>query len=424
MKKKIVLVKLLEVSSWVSCQTITKNLANSYENNDEFEIVDTINIYNNDPFSSYQSGHELSKIECDIIAFIDHHPCPASIVRSMHSFCTRKKKPDLIFHVFGDFTLQSSQWFAIDDILRDYKVKFICASIAQKKLLDNFLNQSSLAIASFFPVNIQNYFFDSKLRASERKKLNLEDDEIAIVYTGRLSIQKNIIELVQYLDEAKKVFGLNFKLFVSGPFDDIGVPYLGMYSTAGANVSRWTLATKDKRNYVSYLGNLNSKELLSLYCASDLFVSLSTHNDEDFGMSPAEAATCGLPMILSNWGGYSSFKNYFTNCDLVKTDFKSKDSNRAMPNKKEFFKVLINALKLEKVKERSTQDQLSIENFSNNLLTITNFDDVNNFSGFTELISKVSARFKATPESPFTGARSSYSELYYELYSSYCGDIE
>jgi glycosyltransferase involved in cell wall biosynthesis len=47
--------------------------------------------------------------------------------------------------------------------------------------------------------------------------------------------------------------------------------------------------------------------LKDFYKSADLYLSLSTYHDEDFGMSVAEALMSGLPAILSNWAGYSSF---------------------------------------------------------------------------------------------------------------------
>jgi glycosyltransferase involved in cell wall biosynthesis len=37
-------------------------------------------------------------------------------------------------------------------------------------------------------------------------------------------------------------------------------------------------------------------------------VNLSVHNDEDYGMSVAEALCSGIPAILTDWGGLASFR--------------------------------------------------------------------------------------------------------------------
>ena len=43
------------------------------------------------------------------------------------------------------------------------------------------------------------------------------------------------------------------------------------------------------RERIHFLENLTANELTSYYQACDVFTSISLHNDEDFGMSPAEA---------------------------------------------------------------------------------------------------------------------------------------
>ena len=36
----------------------------------------------------------------------------------------------------------------------------------------------------------------------------------------------------------------------------------------------------------------------------DVFVSLSVHQDENFGYAPIEAMACGVPAVVTDWGGY------------------------------------------------------------------------------------------------------------------------
>ena len=51
------------------------------------------------------------------------------------------------------------------------------------------------------------------------------------------------------------------------------------------------------------------EDLKTIYNACDCFVSLSTYHDEDYGMSVIEALSCGLPLVLSDWAGYSGFQS-------------------------------------------------------------------------------------------------------------------
>lgn len=54
---------------------------------------------------------------------------------------------------------------------------------------------------------------------------------------------------------------------------------------------------------IFFKGSVPHKDLNLFYNAADLFVSLSLHHDEDFGMSVAEAMATGLPCVLTDWGG-------------------------------------------------------------------------------------------------------------------------
>ena len=71
------------------------------------------------------------------------------------------------------------------------------------------------------------------------------------------------------------------------------------------------------REKITFWGNQKKEMLRKINNASDLFISLSLYHDEDFGMSPAEALATGLPTLLTDWGGYSSFMSKEWCSDLV-----------------------------------------------------------------------------------------------------------
>ena len=96
----------------------------------------------------------------------------------------------------------------------------------------------------------------------------------------------------------------------------------------------------DFQDNIRYLGQFGSRTLRGLYNAADMYLSLSLHHDEDYGMSPAEALCSGTPCALTSWGGYSSFvhedkaKNAVTlidvALDLVGIDIPSKSTQAAI----------------------------------------------------------------------------------------------
>lgn len=58
----------------------------------------------------------------------------------------------------------------------------------------------------------------------------------------------------------------------------------------------------ERSRRVEFLGQVTDKELVQLYKGAKAFLALS--KDEDFGITPVEAMSCGTPVIAFNGGGY------------------------------------------------------------------------------------------------------------------------
>lgn len=84
--------------------------------------------------------------------------------------------------------------------------------------------------------------------------------------------------------EAAKKFG--FKLKISG---------------ARAGYYRG-LEGQEEIEGVEFLGRVSDEELVGLYAGAKAFLALAT--DEDFGITPVEAMSCGTPVIAFRGGGY------------------------------------------------------------------------------------------------------------------------
>src|SRR5690606_31308639 len=137
-------------------------------------------------------------------------------------------------------------------------------------------------------------------------------------------------------------------------------------------------------------------------------ISLSTHNDEDFGMSPAEAALCGLPLILSDWGGYSSFKNWIKeDCTLIPLNL---DDLRPLPDLSNFRKQVYKSLNQKpSIQQREIIAQKAKECFSIKSVTTMLESRLSQkapplFEGFNSNFYKLSSIFKSSPYSPFSGS--------------------
>jgi glycosyltransferase involved in cell wall biosynthesis len=310
-----------QISPWTSCQSITRNLSKSYEgflgtgNFDVFKIK-------TDSSNAWSLAETIYEHNPTHLIFVDHKPHPMALLESLASVYGNRRLPQLTFHLFGCFTLFPKEWVKVEPLLFQTPTKFICSSPRQAKLVSTFLDETTAQPdVCHFPTDTSVFNYDSELRKKVRAKLKVKDDEIVITYTGRLSLQKNIFRLVRDLSSLWMRSQVPFRIFFAGPYDDLGAPFFGLNFSAGAYFNQISSILKrlplDISERFKYLGNLEAEELRGLYNAADIFTSLSLHHDEDYGMSPAEALCCGLPSVLTDWGGYASFKRDEKSCYLV-----------------------------------------------------------------------------------------------------------
>lgn len=301
-------------SSWVSCQKIVFNLHKAYEGVPGIQIQN-IN-FGSDSYgvAMFDLATELFESQADTIIFMDHKPHPYHLLKHVLSKYEGKKKPRIIFHVFGDFTLYYSDWQNLSKLLLDFPVEFIVASDRQKHLIDKFLTAPQVSHICPFPVKPEEFHFLSEERKAQRKRWGVSDDEIVFTFTGRISRQKRTHLLLKTFDEALRREGNSkARLYIYGGTDHIGDNFLNVWENENEYFRKvhriYKSLPESSQKRIHFMGMVPNKELRAVYAGADYLVNLSVHNDEDYGMSVAEAQMTGLPSILSDWGGLSSFEH-------------------------------------------------------------------------------------------------------------------
>jgi glycosyltransferase involved in cell wall biosynthesis len=423
----IILVRKQGLSAWKSCQSITGNLQAAYQLAFPGELHIAELPERATGFEAMQLAKEIVSQNPKIISFIDHSPHPIDLVEGLaYLYREKRERPILRFHLFGDFVLFCRQWHGLSQALEGFPVQWIAASHRQCELVERFLNANSVHRIPF-PVD-ESYFTPmTQLRDSARSEFGFAQDELAVIYTGRMSLQKNVIELVQTFSRVLDNSDLKATLLCAGPMDDMGSPYLGITGILGTFSSTWhELMAKIPAGRVRYLGNLTEERLRLLYQAADLYAGFSCHNDEDYGMSPAEALCSGLPCVLSNWGGFSSFEEVVPSAvSLVDIEMgKGRNSVMAQSAFKQLSKALFSQ-NLDHNKRHSiaqtAQAQLGIKAVSHMLKNLPQAEKSNGFnSNFLKLVSS----FQNMPQAPFKVGNYEYSEFYREIYAPYAGQAE
>jgi glycosyltransferase involved in cell wall biosynthesis len=436
MIKKYAFIVSKNPSEWVSCQSIVSNLSQAYQSilkKEEYQIFYLKHSANT--FDCYQLSKNILEFRPLEIIYIDHKPSAASFINSLLSVYNKVALPQFTIHVYGDFTLTLEDWSRLEKDVTKLDIKFICASEKQKQLLSQLFtsDNKNLIDVTPFPVCQKTFIYNEKIRQEGRKKYSLTDDEFVFVYTGRISHQKNVTELIQSFLSMEKSLALQSKvrLILAGPFDDIGVPYLGLKTRQGSYQQKilGLLTLLDVNNSISYIGNLEVPDLQSLYNAGDCFVSISTHNDEDFGMSAAEALNCGLQVLLSDWAGYSSFYlgRSENGCDLVPVEFIEKKVivNQSVLKKKMIIKVTEGKPDVsarEKLSKKS-RDLYSTESVSSTLEKKLNTEKTQ-IQSFSLLWPRILATVTKNKMAPFRIEQGKYSDVYEMFYHPYWKQVD
>ncbi|MBH48247.1 MAG: hypothetical protein CME71_08770 [Halobacteriovorax sp.] len=430
-KTKIAIVVATNPSIWQSCRIITPNIDKCYRHiRDQSKGSIELEYFN---YHNDQSELELldevkrtAAWSPDIVVFMDHQPHPLAFLNHFKDLA--KATVRYVFHVYGDFTLFTTDWLSVGHMIPNSKCQFIAASNKQVELISSFMENPDNVFYCPFPVDTERFYFDPKQRKQARKDLGIKDDEHVFLYTGRLSPQKRTVDLIRGFVSAFKDSKKPPLLIFAGGFDHLGVPYLGQYLSSNEYQSNiYQLLSNLPENLkarVHYIGSLDPEELVSYYMAGDTFVSLSLHNDEDYGMSPIESLLCGSRAILTDWAGYGSFAIDREFCELVPVEF----TNHRLTYDLKLFIDLLKRNEQAGIQNDEVRKQIHdvyTEKFSiaagckiiENIILKGSCD----FKGFSNKLMTMSALFKSNPYSPFGHSRLplAYNSFYEDIYAPY-----
>jgi glycosyltransferase involved in cell wall biosynthesis len=293
-------------SSWKSCQSIVENILSfAYPECRRLNYDEALS-----PESIVALAEKIRSLAPEIIVFSDHLPHPVYLIQALKIVYQDLLMPRLVFYIYGDFSVQSREWIALGKLIQGSPAKFLVASEKHKRFFCQFLLENCGCHRVPFPLNPELFHFSSERRNQIRQQLGWSDDQFVMIYSGRVSLQKNIMALSAVL-KLSLAQNPRAKLIFMGPTDDIGAPYfrLRLAKDGYKNVvlNFWRQSPSNISERVTFLTDQPQDKIANYLLAADLFVSLSSYHDEDFGMAPLEAAACGCQLLLSDWAGYSDF---------------------------------------------------------------------------------------------------------------------
>ena len=129
-----------------------------------------------------------------------------------------------------------------------------------------------------------------------RDVLGLAEDEVAVLFAGRLSFSTKAHPYQMYdaLRVVAERSGKRIALIQAGQF----------FNESAAKAIRNATDAHCKGVRAIFADGADSALYGAAFAGADLFISLSDSIQETFGITPVEAMASGLPVIVSDWNGY------------------------------------------------------------------------------------------------------------------------
>ena len=143
-------------------------------------------------------------------------------------------------------------------------------------------------------VHTKDFASAPQLRMKARSQWRIKDDEVVVLYVGRLSLHAKANPLPMYLAcaRAAQKTGRKLRVLECGWFanEAIRKSFDEAAGVAGIEVTRLDGREPGATNLA--------------FAGADIFMSLSDNIQETFGLTPLEAMAAGLPVVVSDWDGY------------------------------------------------------------------------------------------------------------------------
>lgn len=133
-------------------------------------------------------------------------------------------------------------------------------------------------------------------RARARAGLGLGDDDVLVLWVGRLSYFEKAFPqpMFEAVQRAKTATGARVAFVMAGWFPERG------------DRDRYEAAARARAPdvEVTFADGNDPARVGELWAAADIFLSLVDNIQETFGITPLEAMAAGLPVVASDWDGY------------------------------------------------------------------------------------------------------------------------
>lgn len=131
------------------------------------------------------------------------------------------------------------------------------------------------------------------------------DRPISLVYSGRLSSQKNIEFFLAFASSVETLSPVAVHTTLLGKWDNWIPKHRGRYIVDSYQTNiKYFLSKLKFKNAPVFIEDMGPEEWTNYLEGNSMLVSFSTSIAEDYGVSVAQAQELGTPLMISDWGGH------------------------------------------------------------------------------------------------------------------------
>lgn len=174
---------------------------------------------------------------------------------------------------------------------------------ADVELTRKFFSNAQVRLVPFAVDETAFYPLSNLERRSIRRALGFVDQDQILLYSGRVTAEKNLHTLLRIFHEVYRLIPHTHLLIVGSVlpkgFPEFGVQPLHLSSTLEKIIAKFNLPN----GQVRLIDSASTERLRELYNIADIKVNMTLHHDENFGLAQVEAMACGTPVVGTAWGG-------------------------------------------------------------------------------------------------------------------------
>ncbi len=143
-------------------------------------------------------------------------------------------------------------------------------------------------------VHADDFRTEPELRRQARTAWGVADDDLVVLFVGRLSFHSkaNPVPMYHACARAQTLTGRRIRWVEFGMFANAAVEKSYQQAASACGIEPIRMSGREHEH------------LRLAYAGADVFLSLSDNIQESFGLTPLEAMASGLPVIVSDWDGY------------------------------------------------------------------------------------------------------------------------